>query len=436
MKNKLLLIVCLALAMLQACVKDEEKVFGASAAERMNEALNNLRNTLVAAPNGWAAEYYPEGDRSMGGYNFLWKFNEDGTVQIAGEVATTNYVTGEAVISHYEVIANRGVLLSFNTYNEVFHFFSEPRGATDVDGYAGDHEFVLRECTPERIVMTGKKRGNILLLTPYDGDASTWETYLKQFKALDEKFTAPVYLVKVDGTVAAIERVTRKDRTFQFEYGKAEDNKIVPYITTPTGIKLYEPLTVNGKTAQYFTFNELEEELVSEDPGSNITIKMAWLPLNEVFASTVKQWFFDSGQPLPQSDMCAPLAEAIRTANAHIEKKENENILFIYIGKGLSNSYTGHSVNFACSANGIKYYTAIYAFKFINVADTGDQVHLEYTGPQGNGAYINYLDAFTPVINLIKDKSPYRLTSKNLKNPAELTFTSVADPNFYFVLTL
>ena len=163
---------------------------------------------------------------------------------------------------------------------------------------------------------------------------------------------------------------------------------------------------------------------------------MKRIPLNEVFTTIATQWFFDPDQSPPQSNMCAPLAEAIRTANKYINDKEEEIILFMYIGKGLSTNYTGNSINFACSSNDIKYYSAIYAFNFINVAGTNDQVRLEYTGPQGDGAYSTYLSAYTPVINLIEDNSPYRLTSTNTMNPADLTFTSVAAPDFYFVVTL
>jgi hypothetical protein len=439
MKNKFLLIVLLAFAALQACVKDEEKVFDASAAERTTGAVNTLRKTLVAVPNGWVVEYYPEADRSMGGYHFIWKFDANGTVVVAGEQATANYPAGDTVRSIYEVIANRGVVLSFNTYNEVFHYFSEPRGSTDVDGFAGDYEFVLRESTPQKIVLTGKKRGNRIEMMPYtEGNASTWKDYLAQFKVLDQKMASPRYAVNVNDTAAAgFDVVIRSDRTFRFNYKNPDNNKIVPYITTPTGIKTYEPLTVDGETAQYFTFNEATETLVSENPGSNLTIKLRWIPLNDIFTTTTIQWYFlASWDPPIQPNMCTSLATAINTAETSIGNAEGESILFMYIGKGHTSNYTGNSIYFGCSPNGSNYYSAIYAFNFVNVAGTDDQVQLEYTAPQGDGSYPAYLTAFTPVINLIKNNSPYQLTSKNAKNPTDLTFTSVAAPTFYFTVFL
>jgi hypothetical protein len=329
-------------------------------------------------------------------------------------------------------------VLTFNTYNEVFHYFSEP-SYSDMNGFAGDYEFVIREVTPEKVVMTGKKRGNRLEMTPYTaGDASTWAAYLKQFSALDEKMVAPQYLVNVNDTAAAgFDVITRKFRAFHFTYKNPENDKIVPYITTPTGIKTYEPLTVDGKTAQYFTLDTIANVLTSVEPGSNITIKLRWIPLNEIFTTTTTQWyFFDFRNPPIQSNMCASLSAAVDAADTFISNEDGEFILFMYIGKGHIDSYKENSIYFGCSYNGTNYYTAIYAFNFVKAAGTEDQVQLEYTGPQGDGSYPAYLSAFTPVVNLIRNNTPYRLTSADAKNPKDLTFTSVGDPAFYFTVTL
>ena len=144
MKNKLFTGLLLSLFVMQACVKDEDKIFDASAAERMTAAIQTYKAALCAAPNGWAVEYYHETDRSMGGYNFICKFSEDGTVMLASDRSITNYPAGDPATSTYDIIANAGAVLTFNTYNEVLHSLTEPHGSSDVDGYAGDYEFVIR----------------------------------------------------------------------------------------------------------------------------------------------------------------------------------------------------------------------------------------------------------------------------------------------------
>jgi hypothetical protein len=424
MKNKLFIGLLLSLFALQACVKDEEKVFDVSAAERMNAAIQTYKATLCAAPGGWVMEYYPELDRSLGGYNFILKFYEDGKVAIAGEIATTNYPAGTPATSTYEVMAGEGAVLTFNTYNEVLHVFTEPN-ASDVDGYAGDYEFVIREVTPGQIVLTGKKYGNKILLTPYTGgDSTTWANYIKQFSVVAKKMDAPVYVVSVDGTDAAIKRVTRKYRAFQFAYKNAEGDKIVPYITTAAGIKLYEPLTINGKTAQNFTLDTIAGLLRSVEAGSNMAIKMSVFPPNDFFAETATFWVFNYALC---SSSFKTLIDNAKTATTAAGFTCDE----IYCGRSLQD--TNRMFGFFVRQNNTGTYGyLVYNFLFTPIAGTDDKIKLEFSSYGINGKLIPALK--TGFIDTITAKSPYSVAVNDPKNITKLTLTSVADPNFYFVV--
>ena len=434
MKNKLFIGLLLSLFVMQACVKDEDKVFDASAAERMNAAIAAYRTTLTSAVNGWVVEYFPEDDRSMGGYNFLWKFNDDGTVAIAGEVATTNYQAGEVAVSDYDVKAEEGPILTLNTYNEVFHLFVEPFGSSDVDGYAGDYEFIIREVTPTQIVMTGKKYGSTLLLKPYTGgDATTWQAYLGPFAVLDQKMTAPVYNVNVNDTSAwGFEQVTRNYRAFSFTYKKAENNKTVPYITTPTGIKTYEPLTVDGKTAQYFTFDESAGKLISVEEGSNFAIKLILPPppVNEIVANMSTYGYLRTGSSSVQT--------LISTCETNVYNG-GEELVYIIVGDSpFGASYPGRGFVFGSySPSGGRVWNSQFLFNF---TPTGENLAITYVGEGLNASY--YVSYFAPLLSAIISKSPYSITASNpinpmevsVINPAQITLTSVADPAFYFTV--
>jgi hypothetical protein len=428
MKNKLFIGLLLLLFIVQACVKDEEKVFDASAAERMAAALSAHKAALVSATNGWLVEYYPEDDRSMGGYHFIWKFNADGTVQMVGEMPTANYPAGDTATSTYNVIANGGAILTFNTYNEVLHVFVEPWGApsVDVDGYAGDYEFVIREVTPEQIVMTGKKYGNKLLMTPYTGDASTWAAYLSALDAMDKKMVAMQYMVNVNDTAAAgFDVATREFRAFHFTYKNPEHNRIVSYITTPTGIKTYEPLTVDGETAQYFTFNEAERKLIGE--GGHITIELGAPPppLNVWFATmTANRYGYlraYSNSVLAFINMC----------EANVLNEYNEELVYILFGNSPFASSPGQGVIFGSyNPTDDKVWIAQFFYTFTPV---GDELAIAYSGTGRNGTL--YLPFLAPLLNALTDKSPYIVTGNDPISPTEVTLTSAADPDFYFVIT-
>ena len=268
--------------------------------------------------------------------------------------------------------------------------------------------------------MTGKKRGNRLEMTPYTGgDASTWKTYLAQFAALDKKMTSTWYAVYVnDVATTGIDLITRKKRVFNFTYINPEDNKIVPYITTLTGIKTYEPLTVDGETAQYFTYNEAEKKLVSDDPGNNISIKLSPLPPNKFFATTPDYWDFN--------DWSTSVNTLISQCAANIDYAYGVQLLGIVIGESPFPTYPGRGVVFVGTP-----YNGQFLYDFTLV---GDNLAITYRGTGLNGT--PFSTYYAPLVNAITNKSPYSVTFNNPDEPTLVSLTSVADPAFYFTVTL
>lgn len=177
MKNILYSILLLAGFCFNSCVSEEEDLFDKSAAERMNEALTKYKAILQDDPQGWVMEFYPS-DRSMGGYTYTAKF-DNGKVDMTSELSLNSssgdkWPAGTVVTSYYRVISEQSALLTFDTYNLLFHFFSEPRGSSDVDGYASDYEFVFMEVSEDRIVLKGKKYGNKMVMTKLTESAGSY----------------------------------------------------------------------------------------------------------------------------------------------------------------------------------------------------------------------------------------------------------------------
>lgn len=55
----------------------------------------------------------------------------------------------------YTLKHENGILLSFDTYNRIFHQFSDPQ--SDGIGFGGDYEFYVMEHTSDHIVLKGKR---------------------------------------------------------------------------------------------------------------------------------------------------------------------------------------------------------------------------------------------------------------------------------------
>ena len=139
--------------LLSACTYRIDDVFDQSSAIRVREEIARTGEILAGAQNGWVMEYYAA--TKYGGYNILCKFNEDNTVAVQSEIFGEKVVT-----SHYKVDQSQGVVLSFDEYNEIFHYFSTPANpdgiGTNGEGMLGDFEFRVLSVSAEEILLEGK----------------------------------------------------------------------------------------------------------------------------------------------------------------------------------------------------------------------------------------------------------------------------------------
>lgn len=186
MKVKYLVIIGLLAATFAACSRDEESLFEKPAAIRAQEAIENAFNVLTAPANGWEMAYFPNLETSAKGYNMVVKFNKNGNVSVTAKNATTTankIVTDTA--STWAVKSDYGPILTFDTYNDVFHAFSDPKG--DGAGLLGDYEFLILKATPELVLLKGKKHSAYTVMRPMKN------TDLAAYYAACEKMQADLF---------------------------------------------------------------------------------------------------------------------------------------------------------------------------------------------------------------------------------------------------
>ena len=165
MKAKYLLLIGLFAATMVACSRDEESLFDKSAAERAQEAIETAFDVLTSNETGWEVAYFPNLEASSKGYNMVWKFNANGKVSATAKNSTTTMnkmMTDSA--STWAVKSDYGPILTFDTYNDVIHAFSDPQenGA----GLLGDYEFLILKATPEVVILKGKKHSAYSVMRP------------------------------------------------------------------------------------------------------------------------------------------------------------------------------------------------------------------------------------------------------------------------------
>ena len=179
-----------AVLLAAACSPEEDDIFSDSSANRADAAIAADMQVLTGAANGWLMEYYPEASQMYGGYNILLSFSEDGRVTGAGDIVSDPTATATSV---FIVKQSAGIVLSFDTYNEIFHFFSDPgnsNGGGNGYGLEGDYDFLILEATPQQVRLKGKNSGSYAVLTPMEGDR---DAYIHEVQAAEATTQAMSY---------------------------------------------------------------------------------------------------------------------------------------------------------------------------------------------------------------------------------------------------
>ncbi len=268
--NKLLLIATAVCS--TSCLFEEDDIFDLSPAERMNALQEEYYNTLSSAPNGWVMEYFPTRDAE--GFHYYMNFTPDDAVEIA---ACNKYLPGDKLnseVSLYDVIAGNGPLLTFNSYNSIFHIFSDPKdpeGNPDLDGLGlqGDYEFVILDMDGENGLarLKGKKRGTYINMRRLS-DGQSFESYhqgLKDAEARIFNSSSPVPLTFFDGDVAYDAVKVSGENIFQvLEQGRPlGETRSIPFIMTLDGLRFQHSYKKGDVEYQYFEPNEDFTKLVS-----------------------------------------------------------------------------------------------------------------------------------------------------------------------------
>lgn len=389
-----LAIAIMALSM-QSCLHDDTELFDQSAAERIQSAVNDTKTLLQSASNGWMLTYYTGEEYSGGGYNMFMKFN-DATVDISADYAQPDYVCN----SSWTVKKDQGVVISFDTYNEILHYLGNPsKGA--IDGQQADYEFVVMEQSNDQIKLKGKKWKNIMTLTRLE-DSFSWSEYISGVQEtvalLNKRY------LTADGTLITIDVSGR--RLYQ-----TGDNIGIMFTATPEGISFLEDYTIEGKTLSYFTVDRETGELTSDLTG-NIPLYIP--PLSEIIQTNY--WFF-SAEGL--SDAVMPYFQKAVEGSA----AEGEAIGFMTLGVIPWNEST---VGFGFQSGD---YRGYWGFAFDIIDD--NTVTITMQTYDGNGKYYyqkaGYDGIATILTNFVSGKT-WSLSTDNIKSPSYILMTNPDKP--------
>jgi len=265
MNRKILYIVSVTLVLFSGCLKEQEDLFSEPAAIRLNNAIGSIDSVLTHAKNGWVMQYFA--DSSSAGYTMLLRFEPNGKVTVAAKNMLVGGQYAESV-SMFDVIGDNGPVITFNTYNEILHRFSDPSNPAGI-GLGGDYEFVVYSYADTLIRSKGKKTGTEILLMPLN-EQENWNDYLDSIIGMKKiLFSAgsPDLRLVVDGVKT--DYLFTNGSSMMFTVGKLQTDLTYdcPFILTHSGFRLYNAEPFSKKGAKNFVLNGDKSALVSaEDP--------------------------------------------------------------------------------------------------------------------------------------------------------------------------
>lgn len=266
-----------------SCRFEDDDYFDESASLRIEHQADDVQDILVSAPNGWVMQYFTgDGVAVFEGFNLFAKFEDSGKVTLAGNHrllrdGNANKYTESA--SLYQLIKEEGIVLAFNTWNDVLTPFVDPvnpwkaPGTLEKDGAGmeGDQNLVVLTYSNDEITTRGERHGGKVRFVPCD---RTWEEYIAatdEMKNTIANTTITSYYLTsgTDTLYLTGVRNGRIRRSERLENPLKRDS--LSSVFTPNGFRLESPENFNDNTYQEFTLAEDNTCLLNEDGTVKVT---------------------------------------------------------------------------------------------------------------------------------------------------------------------
>lgn len=395
--------------------------------ERLSEATTKYMDVLTSAPNGWAMTMY--GDLDFGGFNVLCKFEKDGKVKVASE----KFAADTTAISHFKLEQSSGVVLSFDEYCELFHYFSDPLNTDGYNsptenGFGADLEFRIISASADSVVMRGKKHDAKIVMTPLTDDTteitdSVWAKYLRDVAAVAKVMQKGSYRM-IQGNDTLQIKANRRNRILTYitidSVGNRTKNN-VPFIITPKGITFYEPFVFGKETVKGFIY-AANSEKYEQDGAKGIIL--------EKYTPNLNQQLVDGAWFIGQDDLGSFAKNYWRRFRNNMINKANCYIYYAVIGTWRNRFGLSVGPIDKDEPSGVYISEAYFDYKFIGT-DTIQMWFNEEYDEIGNGEYYaenaGFADAYFPFAGSgSKSARTFKIETDNEKDP---TYLKLIDQN-------
>lgn len=377
-----------------SCSNVEEDLFDEPASIRLENSREAYQKTLEEGPN-WLFQYFPHPDQDFGGVNYYLKFKGD-------KVITKMEGTTDSVTSYYTVLNRGGNVLSFNTYNKLFHIYANPSGS-EPSGMEGDFEFLILDQKGDTINLKGRRTGNYMRLIRMKEKPEEYDLKVSKINSYVDKLD-----LILSGTLAGKDiRVINNHRTLTI------GDKKIAYLYTDKSLQFYEPVEIEGKTYSELIFNKESNTLSSID--GNLIINLSYIPIK---LSQDEYYIFSQNGISPKLK-----AQWDKDADAHLARFSGGLPLYPYftLGRGQMSLF----VQFRNRRTAIT-----HSLNFIKSPNSIDNIIIEKGTPDDSWSFL----ALNSTLNLLVGEFKVEPIDNILLNHKAFRLTSIADPDVWLIL--
>jgi hypothetical protein len=440
----LLTLVAISSLSLVSCSNEVDNIFDEDAIARLDKAKADYSDILTSNGGKWQLEYFANANEQ--GYIYLMTFKADGSVTISGSNKWINYVQSGSLttpaygseVSMWEVIADNGPVLTFNTYNKYFHLFADPYdipgvgGAqTDQDvnengyGHEGDYEFDIMKYSGDTLYLTGKKYNLNMIMTRVSASVDD-EVYMNEVVAMADSFfnskIPQVYINLPNGQRWIVKdgasSILKMFREGDDEISTAETHNV---IITHDGLSFMDPQTLDGYVIKNFILQPDGSLLCRDDNQTTMTAD----ELGTIFTDIRYVW---RAEPANVGGQFASLISAITE-----ELKTYNKSTLNYVQIAYDEASSRFALSFNIKKGSVRYNPTYY----LTITSASDRQITYSVAPEGD-RYGETYATNCPSVRAFADAfgATYDLSANSLLAPVNMKLSQSGNAANYVIWNL
>ena len=441
----MLVAIAIASLSLSSCNNDVDEIFKDDAITRLAQERDRYLDILTDQGGKWQMEYFTT-DKEQG-YVYVMTFAKNGSVTISGKNKWISYqlpganagsVVYGSEVSLWDVITDDGPVLTFNTYNRVFHVFADPADIPSQSqeeevetgyGHEGDYEFQLMKYTGDTLYVQGKKYGVSMIMTRLPQNTNDEEYLNRVNDNVNLTYSAKIprtYMILPDGKRWYVYFNATSSKLSMYAEGSDSISTTESHnvIFTHDGMAFMTPITFGGYIVHRFTLQE-DGSLVCVDQDGNTTTMVAD-PLSDIFLDKRFIWQVSNLMELggEYAGMIDQLTEELRVFN-------KSSLRYIQVKYSANDEAYALSFNAKKSGAGTAFNPTFY-FTAERVSDTQVKLNMKPTGDRAAEQFV----VKCPTMRAIVDKlgaGTLNIRANSVLSPIHLTLSESGNDSNYLL---